>query len=148
MNSNKDKMNELDYPDFMCFRLNALSRRIARAHGKVCAEHGITGGQSFILFDLLNNEGSTITEIATRVQLDNPAVGAYIDRLIKEDLVVRVDDPKDRRLYRIYLTNKGRRIAEELLPKTCEVHNTIVKLIDSDKFSIFSDSLRKLEEGL
>lgn len=148
MISNQNEMDTLNYTDFMCFRINAIARRIARAHGKVCAEHGITAGQSFILFDLLNDEGSTLTEISTRVQLDNPAVGAYIDRLIKEDLVVRVDDPKDRRLYRIYLTNKGRRLAEELLPKTRDVHIKIANLIDGDDFSIFSDSLTKLEQGL
>lgn len=137
-----------NYLEFMCFRINALARRIARAHNKVCAEHKITAGQSFILFDLLDHEGSNITEIAGRVQLDNPAVGGYIDRLIKEDLVVRVDDPSDRRLYRIYLTNKGKQLAQILLPLTQDVHRTIVELLDSNDYQIFNKCLGELEKNL
>lgn len=149
MSSNAANALEVkNYLDFMCFRINALARKIARAHNKACAEHKITAGQSFILFDLLDHEGSNITEISNRVQLDNPAVGGYIDRLIKEDLVIRVDDPNDRRLYRIYLTKKGRGIAELLLPATRAVHDTIVDLLENGDYPIFEKCLTKLENGL
>lgn len=138
---------ELSYQELLCFRLNAIARRIARAHNKACAEAGITGGQSFVLFDLLDHEGDNITEIANRLQLDSPAVGGYIDRLIKLDLVVRVEDPNDRRLYRIHFTNKGRQLAKNLMPKARAVHDNICALM-GDNVNIFGDGLSKLEEGL
>lgn len=148
MTFDENDLEAKSYLDFMCFRITALARRIARAHNKVCAEHKITAGQSFILFDLLDHEGSNITEISNRVQLDNPAVGGYIDRLIKEDLVIRVEDPNDRRLYRIYLTKKGRSLAELLLPATRGVHNHIVELLENGDYPVFCKCLAKLEQDL
>ena len=137
----------LDYSSFICFRLSALARRISREHAKVCSGYGITGGQSFILFDVLGHEGTNLSEIAARVQLDNPAVSGYVERLVKENLLVRIDDPSDRRLYRIYLTDKGTRLAEELLPKTRAVHNRILNLVD-DRSVEFREILTKLEQDL
>jgi DNA-binding MarR family transcriptional regulator len=140
--------NDLDYSDLLCFRMNALARKISRVHAKACAEYGITAGQSFILFDLLNNEGTNLTELAARVQLDNPAVSGYIDRLIKEELVIRVDDPRDRRLYRIYLTDKGRQLSENLFPRAREIHNKICELLNNDFADLFKHCLTKLENGI
>lgn len=137
----------MDYTDFLCFRINALARRISREHSKACNGYGITGGQSFILFDVLGHEGTILTEIANRVQLDNPAVSGYVDRLVKENLLVRIDDPKDRRLYRIYLTDKGKQIAEDLFPKTRAIHERIVELLEDNRV-VFKDGLSKLEQTL
>lgn len=144
MNNNNQK---LDYSDFVCFRINALARRISREHSKACHNYSITGGQSFILFDVLGHEGTNLTEMAARVQLDNPAVSGYVDRLVKENLLVRVDDPRDRRLYRIYLTDKGRQVAEELLPQTKAIHNRIVNLL-KERRDDFMDGLTTLEREI
>lgn len=145
--SSHQPSTELGYQEFLCFRLNAIARRIARAHNRACSEAGITGGQSFVLFDLLDHEGDNITGIANRLQLDSPAVGGYIDRLIKSDLVIRIEDPSDRRLYRIHLTNKGRKMAKDLLPKTRAVHDNISALMGSNT-STFESCLSTLEDKL
>lgn len=145
MNSNE---NNRIYSDFLCFQLTALARKITRIHNKACSEYQITSGQSFVLLDLLEYDGSSMSEIAGRIQLELPAVTGYIDRLIKEDLVARVEDPNDRRLWRISLTQKGRELAELLLPRTREVHDEIVKLLKDNKCSGFKKCLSVLKENL
>ena len=95
------------YNNLLCFRLGVLTRRINRYYNNQYARYGITIGQSFILFDLLINECSCLKDIAARVQLDSPAVTGFIDRLVKEDLVERQEDPCDRRSLCISLTEKG-----------------------------------------
>jgi len=136
------------YSDTICFRITALARKISKLHNRACTNYKITAGQSFILFDLLENEGSSMTEISNRVQVETPAVTGYIDRLIKEDLVVRVDDPSDRRLFRIFLTDKGKNIAKLLLPDIRVVHNNITNLLDPGDFEVFQKCMSILEDSL
>ncbi len=133
---------------FWCFRLSALSRKISRNYNNRCSKFGITATQSFVLFDLLQNEGSNVKEIAFRIQLDSPAVTGVIDRLYKENLVERVEDPYDRRSLQIFLTPKGRQLGEELLPVGQEFNRFLKSILDPDQAEMFEKSLSKLDRNL
>lgn len=148
MSINKNTLKKTKYSDSICFLIPTLARKILRLHNKSYSKYKITAGQSFILFDLLEYEGSSMTEISNRVQLDTPSITGYINRLIKEDLVIRIDDPNDRRLSRISLTDKGKDITKLLLPKTQKVHNNIIELLDIDDFETFDKCLLILERNL
>ena len=137
-----------NFTTFWCFRLAALSRKISRNYNNQCAKYGITATQSFVLFDLLDNEGSNVKDIAFRIQLDSPAVTGVIDRLFKESLVQRIEDPSDRRSLQIFLTPKGRQLAEELLPVGREFNRYIKDILDPDKVETFEKSLSRLEQNL
>ena len=90
------------YQQFWCFRLGAITRKISREYNTRFLEFGITLGQSFVLFDLLEHDGAGIKDIAGRVQLDSPAVTGLVDRLSRQGLVERIDDPSDRRSVKSY----------------------------------------------
>ncbi len=137
----------MEYGNFLCYRIATLARKIAKAHNLVCNEYGITASQSFVLFDLLKNEGSSVKDIAADLQLDSPAITGYVDRFIKEDLVYRAEDSTDRRVYRLFLTDKGRKLAEILLPKTEELHYRIVDIVDKDSAAL-ERSITELEKQL
>jgi len=137
-----------NFTTFWCFRLAALSRKISRNYNTRCSKFGITATQSFVIFDLLDNEGSNVKDIAFRIQLDSPAVTGVIDRLFKENLVQRIEDPSDRRSLQIFLTPKGRQLAEELLPVGQEFNRYIKDILDPDKVELFEKSLSRLDQNL
>ncbi len=136
------------FTDFWCFRINVLSRKVSRKYNNKCLEHGVTAPQSFVLFDLLDNEGTSIKDIAARVQLDSSAVTGVVDRLFKEGLVIRQEDPTDRRSLNVSLTPRGQVLAEELLPVAREFNLSIRSLLDADKARSFEDCLQNMEEGI
>jgi DNA-binding MarR family transcriptional regulator len=45
--------------------------------------------------------------------VSSAAASQLLERLVQQDLVIRTEDPDDRRVKRIELTGKGRRILEE-----------------------------------
>ena len=45
-----------------------------------------------------------------------------IDRLVRDGLVTRVADPADGRVSRIYLTDRGRSLRDELVPMAVAVN--------------------------
>lgn len=133
---------------FLCFRLGALSRKIYRHYNTLFSEYGITVTQSFILFDLLFHESSNVKDIASRVQLDSPAITGLVDRLAKENLVERKEDPSDRRGLLISLTAKGRKLAEELEPIAEEFNKNMQGVLTPEDGGAFEQSLDRLETFL
>jgi DNA-binding MarR family transcriptional regulator len=56
-----------------------------------------------------------VTEIGDHLGVTSAAASQMLDRLVGQGLVSRSEDPEDRRVKRIVLTDKGRRILEESL---------------------------------
>jgi len=129
-----------------CFRLAALSRKISRNYNAECSKFGITATQSFVILDLISHDGSSVKDIAARIQLDSPAVTGVIDRLYKENLVQRIEDPSDRRSLQIFLTPKGSHLADELVPMSEEFNRNIQDGFDLDEVELFQKFLYRLEQ--
>lgn len=135
-----------DFTEAWCFRLAALSRKISRSYNAECSNYGITATQSFVLLDLLDHDGSSVKDIATRIQLDSPAVTGVIDRLIKENLVVRQEDPSDRRSLQIFLTPPGQCLVEKLIPVSEAYNQFIQGGFEGEDRAKFESLLNRLEE--
>lgn len=139
----------LDFTTFWCFRLNALSRKISRMYNNRCIEHGVTAAQSFVIFDVMDHPGTSVKDIAARVQLDSPAITGLIDRLVKEDLAERNADPEDRRGLKIYLTEKGQELADNaLVPMAIEFNKFIRQLLEPQESLVFQKSLDLIDRQL
>jgi DNA-binding MarR family transcriptional regulator len=89
--------------------MGALARKMQRFYNNLLLKHGVTIGQVFILLDLLENECSNVKDLAARIQVENPAITGFIDRLVKEGLVEWRVDPSARRSSCIYLSSIGRK---------------------------------------
>jgi DNA-binding MarR family transcriptional regulator len=138
------KMNILD--GFYCFRIGAVTRRIWRYVNREYAKYGLTVGQTFILFDLLDNDGTSVKDIADRVQVDSPAITGFVDRLIREDLVERFVDKEDRRAMKIHLTPKGHELAIKLLPVAQTLNKKIEELVGSKEIKKLIQILDVIEK--
>ncbi len=139
----------LDFTTFWCFRLNALSRKISRMYNSRCLEHGVTAAQTFVIFDVMEHGGTSVKDIASRIQLDSPGVTGLIDRLVKEGLVERKEDPEDRRSLRINLTQKGRELAEsKLAPMARDFNQYIRSIVQPEVAKIFQNSLDLFDQQL
>lgn len=134
--------------DFYCFRIGALSRRISRYYNNRYAYLGITIGQSFVLAQLLEKDGRSVKDIALALQLDSPAVTGLVDRLVKQDLVVRKEDPRDRRSIQIFLTPEGRRTAEEAVSIASEFNPHLRRYLAEGSLAGLEQTMAELEREL
>lgn len=87
----------------------------------------VTPIQVMLLFFLQKSDGSSLTQISQALMLENPTVTGLIDRLEKLGYVKRSDHPNDRRVYLVYLTEKGNIIANRALPIVKELNEEIKK---------------------
>ena len=63
---------------------------------------------------LSRQNGMTQTELATYLELDKSTVGRLIDRLEERGFVRREKDPKDRRIFRIFIAETAFPVLREL----------------------------------
>ena len=88
-------------------------------------------GTLFILGILNKYEILSMSEIGCKLAMPKPHVTAQIDKLIAEDMVERLFDPKDRRIINIKMTEKGKvdfqqiksEISQEMRQKISKLNN-------------------------
>jgi len=54
-----------------------------------------------------------VTELGNHLGVTSPAASQMLERLVQQELILRTEDPKDRRGKRIVLTDKGNRVLED-----------------------------------
>jgi len=82
------------------------SRRFAR-------QHGLSIGQLMVLRQLQFCGPCSVSEIAQRMGVTNAAASQILDRLVDQGLVVRRENPADRRSKRVALTPQGQALLAE-----------------------------------
>ena len=85
----------------------------ARMHA-LWEEIGLYRGQSGVLFILWEEEGITHSELADRLHVRPATISNMVRRMEKAGFVERRPDQADRRVSRVYLTDAGRAIQDQV----------------------------------
>jgi DNA-binding MarR family transcriptional regulator len=106
--------------------LGYLVNRAARAMAQQLADElrpaGVGIGQWAVLLFLWARDGMSQAELSREVAIEPPTMVRTIDRMVRDGLVTRAPDPDDGRVSRIYLTERGRSLRDELVPKAAAVN--------------------------
>ena len=113
--------------DRFIFLISKVHQKLLINLQKSFLEDGIevTPIQVMLLFFLQQNDGLSLTQISQGLMLENPTVTGLIDRLEKSGYVKRSDHPSDRRVYLVYLTGKGNKVAKKALPIVIKLNDKI-----------------------
>lgn len=68
-----------------------------------------------VLASLSGSKGETVTGLAEVCLLQQPTMTKLLDRMVRDDLVTRSQDARDRRVVRVVLTKKGEELATDLI---------------------------------
>jgi DNA-binding MarR family transcriptional regulator len=115
--------------DRIIFLISKVYQKLFINLQKAFSEKGleVTPVQVGLLFFLQKNDGSSLTQISQGLMLENPTVTGLIDRLENLGYVKRADHPSDRRVYLVYLTEKGDKVAHKALPIVKKLNEEIKK---------------------
>ena len=68
-----------------------------------------------VLASLSGSGGETVTGLAEVCLLQQPTMTKLLDRMVRDGLVTRAQDARDRRVVRVALTEKGQVLSDELI---------------------------------
>lgn len=75
---------------------------------------GIGSGQVMFLLELYRGDGKSQEELAERLNIDKGTTARAIKKLEEEGFLIRERDTVDKRAYKVYLTEKGKNIKENV----------------------------------
>jgi DNA-binding MarR family transcriptional regulator len=139
-------MAQLD--QHICFLLDVATRRITKFYNRRLRPFGITYNHLFILTCLWERDGVHVKDLAHQLCLDSSSLTGHLDRLERSALVVRQDDPDDRRAVRVVLTAKGRDLKDQLKPIGQELKATLQRGVPPERIQAFTAALRNMSSRL
>ena len=101
--------------------LSTESRRITK---ELARRADLTGPQLTVLKMLEGVGDLSLSDLSDRIRAQNSTVTGIIDRMEREGLVVRTRSTEDRRVVRIRLTEKGSKIAREIVVEPMEIFHS------------------------
>ena len=132
------------------FLLHDVSRLRRNFYDQEMRRYGITRSQWVALVILTRNGpgGLTQTEFASGMEIGKAAAGGIIDRLEAQDYVRRVPDQQDRRINRVFVSDKGLRVLELLSGKGQVLNDLILRGIPDHHVQLAEDVLARMKENI
>jgi DNA-binding MarR family transcriptional regulator len=117
------------------------SRRVTK---EVARRVELTGPQLTVLKMLEGVGDLSLSELSERIRAQNSTVTGIIDRMEREDLVVRARSTEDRRVVHIRLTEKGAKIAREIAVEPMEVFRSALESLSVSEMQELLKILTKI----
>ena len=130
------------------FLLHDVSRLMKTMFDRRGRDLGLTRSQWWVLTMLYAKEGVTQSELADFMDLEKPTLGRLLDRMQEKYWIERRPDSLDRRVNRLYLTDKVQEIMRALRKTAADVRKDALGDLDEVDRENFIDTLIKIKNNL
>jgi DNA-binding MarR family transcriptional regulator len=140
----------LDLFKFVPFRLNRLAAEVSMAlSGEYQERYGLDIPEWRVLATLgFRNEACTAQYISHCTRTHKSTISRAVTSLMQRHLVERVENADDRREFSLRMTDKGKALYEELIPRLLRKEQGIMACLSAQERRDFARLLGKMEESL
>jgi MarR family transcriptional regulator, 2-MHQ and catechol-resistance regulon repressor len=85
-----------------------------------------------------------VQSICEKVLIANSSMSYVIENLIKKELIEKVKNEKDRRIHIVHLTEKGKKLFDEVYPEHLEQMRSVINILDEIEEKELQTLLKKL----
>ena len=123
-------------------------KQISEAFGRRLHNSGITKIQWIALYYIKDNPSISQRKLSNKMRVKDSSIGRLLDRLERDELVVKERSSKDRRIIYVNLTEKGDKLIEECLPIGAKFNEDLTKGISEEELKIFENVIMKLKSNV
>jgi len=105
-------------------------------------------GSLYVLGILTRHGKLSMSEIGCKLSMPKPHITALVDKLILEEMVERLFDPKDRRLVYVQVTQKGIEDFNVIKQEISQEMRVRLEVLDEEKIKILAQASQQLKEIL
>ena len=128
----------IKFEDTVSYLLAKVTTAFRNSLERHMGEIGLHGGQIFVLFELWKRDGLRQVDIADRLNLSAPTVNKMLKGLIEINLVTRARLDDDARSTRIFLTDRGSHMREEIESQWLELEESCLSgLTETERLVLF-----------
>ena len=145
-----DKHSPLEprHEDSLPFILRETHKAFVRSLEGALKREGLSSSQWYVLRTLWNEEGLTQAELSQRIRLMTPTTVTTLNQMEAMGLVKRLAHPDDKRKFKIFLTQKGKALENELLPVASEIITQAMKGLSKERLEGVAQTLLAIQKNL
>ena len=103
----------------------------------------------FVVLEFLHRAGECrMGDIAKFINVTTAAITGIVDRLVRDSYVLRVSDPKDRRIVKIKLTAKGVKLVREMVERRKQLSIRMFGMISQEEREQYLSILTHIKEKI
>jgi DNA-binding MarR family transcriptional regulator len=130
------------------FLINDVARLMRTTYDRRVRELGLTRSQWWVLTLLFRNDGVTQSELAELLEIERPTLGRLLDRLEAKGWVRREHDSRDRRAWRVHLTDAVEPAMRRLRKVASELRSDALAGLSAQERERFIDTLLAVKANL
>lgn len=134
--------------DSLGFILNKVNTKLKNELLQRLKENDVTPEQWAILNCLWECEGITPKDLADMTFKDKPNTNRILEKLAMKSLVVRKTHPVDKRAFQIFLTDSGRALQEQLIPKVTQLLDKATLGMEKHKVLELKKTLNQIYDNI
>ena len=143
-----DRDSDLPFSKSVGYQIRSTHRALQRYLQLKIEPRGVTLGMWYFLRALWNEDGLTQRALSRRVGTMEPTTLNAILAMERCGLVRRERNKKDRRKSHVFLTAKGRKLKDELIPLAKEVVDTAVQGLSPTEVKGLLGGLAEIQRNL
>lgn len=111
-------------------------------------QYGLSSGQYTYIFFLLDHHGANQEDISRGLELDKASTARALQKLEEAGFVYREQDLKDKRVNRVYLTQKGKNLSKPLIEASLKLQASLLEGVSEAETKQLLSLLEKLTNNV
>ncbi len=128
----------------VCSDIKFVWHAIARLYNEQGTKYGVSTSVGFVLLNIDKDDGVPATKIAPRLGMEAHGLSRILKNLEKDNLIYRKQDETDKRLVKVYLTEKGKEAKDVAKNVVRKFNNAIKEEIPENKLAIFNEVIGEI----
>ena len=128
------------------YKLHKICSQLQKSTQGILREVGITGDNYITMNYIYENPGITQAELADINQKDRNVIGKTIDKLEAKKLVKRIRGEKDRRSFRLYITETGKGVISKYWSVISKIEEKRLQKLNMEEQIKFVEMLEKISD--
>ena len=137
-----------DWDNRIGFLFHDVARFRSIVYDQFMQPYGLTRAQWRVLGTLFRIDGQTQRELCDRMDIGAVTLSGLIDRLEVRGWVERREDPKDRRVKRIWLTEQVRDIQDKMVRRSDELNKMALKGLSTEQIDQLMEMMKIVKGNL
>lgn len=130
----------------LCFQLYAASRAVTAAYRRPLADLGLTYPQYLTMLALWEQDGRTVSELCSALDLDSGTLSPILKRLQRDGLIAKERSDDDERSVRVRCTPGGAELEQRAAPVREAVEASTG--LRPEEFARLRETLRELRDAV
>lgn len=127
--------------------MDSFMHRSMRDWSHYIKANGFSMPQFFLLMHLRHREHCGISDLSEHMEISNAAASQLVDKLVQAKLLVRVEDPDDRRAKQVSLSPAGEDLIEKGIAERSHWVDALADNLDEEERLKVAEALQILNEA-